>query len=29
MTLAEFGSFFKKDVAANLELVQAAKIPRQ
>ena len=29
MTLAEFGSFFKKDVAANLELVQAANIPRQ
>jgi tripartite-type tricarboxylate transporter receptor subunit TctC len=29
MTLAEFGSFFKKDVAANLELVKAAKIPRQ
>src|SRR5262249_61610164 len=29
MTLAEFGSFFKKDVAANLELVEAAKIPRQ
>lgn len=29
MTLAEFGSFFKKDVAANLELVKAAKIPKQ
>jgi len=29
MTLAEFVSFFKKDVAANLELVKAAKIPRQ
>src|SRR5262249_25929714 len=29
MTLAEVGSFFKKDVAANLELVKAAKIPRQ
>jgi tripartite-type tricarboxylate transporter receptor subunit TctC len=29
MTLAEFGSFFKKDVAANLELVKTAKIPRQ
>jgi tripartite-type tricarboxylate transporter receptor subunit TctC len=29
MTLAEFGSFFRKDVAANLELVQAANIPRQ
>src|SRR5262249_53783613 len=29
MTVAEFGSFFKKDVAANLELVKAAKIPRQ
>jgi tripartite-type tricarboxylate transporter receptor subunit TctC len=29
MTLAEFGSFFKKDVAANLELVKAANIPRQ
>lgn len=29
MTLAEFGSFFKKDVAANLELVQAANMPRQ
>ena len=29
MTLAEFASFFKKDVAANLELVKAAEIPRQ
>jgi tripartite-type tricarboxylate transporter receptor subunit TctC len=29
MTLAEFGDFFKKDVAANLELVKAAKIERQ
>jgi len=29
MTLAEFGSFFKKDVSANLELVQAANMPRQ
>ncbi len=29
MTLAEFGAFFKKDVAANLELVKAAKIPRE
>ena len=29
MTLAEFDSFFKKDVAANLELVKAANIPRQ
>ena len=29
MTLAEFGDFFKKDVAANLELVKAANIPRQ
>jgi tripartite-type tricarboxylate transporter receptor subunit TctC len=29
MTLAEFGEFFKKDVAANLELVKAAKIERQ
>lgn len=29
MTLAEFGAFFKKDVAANLELVQAANMPRQ
>ena len=29
MTLAEFGAFFKKDVANNLELVKAAKIPTQ
>jgi len=29
MTLAELGSFFKKDVAANLDLVQAANMPRQ
>jgi tripartite-type tricarboxylate transporter receptor subunit TctC len=29
MTLAEFDAFFKKDVAANLELVKAANIPRQ
>ena len=29
MTLAEFGEFFKKDVAANLALVEAAKIPKQ
>ena len=29
MTLAEFGAFFKKDVAANLELVKTANIPRQ
>ena len=29
MTLPEFGDFFKKDVAANLELVKAAKIERQ
>ena len=29
MTLSEFGSFFKKDVAANMELVQAANMPRQ
>jgi tripartite-type tricarboxylate transporter receptor subunit TctC len=29
MTLAEFGAFFKKDVASNLALVEAAKIPRQ
>jgi tripartite-type tricarboxylate transporter receptor subunit TctC len=29
MTLAEFDTFFKKDVAANLELVKAAKIPVQ
>ncbi len=29
MTLAEFDSFFKKDVAANLELVKTARIPMQ
>jgi tripartite-type tricarboxylate transporter receptor subunit TctC len=29
MTMAEFGAFFKKDVANNLELVKAAKIPTQ
>ena len=29
MTIAEFDAFFKKDVAANLELVKTAKIPRQ
>src|SRR3954467_5264399 len=29
MTLAEFGAFFKKDIADNLELVKAAKIPTQ
>jgi tripartite-type tricarboxylate transporter receptor subunit TctC len=29
MTLAEFQAFFRKDVAANLELVKAAKIPVQ
>jgi len=29
MTLAEFGTFFKKDVADNLDLVKAAKIPTQ
>lgn len=29
MTLVEFGAFFKKDVANNLELVKAAKIPTQ
>ena len=29
MTVAEFGEFFKKDIAANLELVKAAKIERQ
>ena len=29
MTMAEFGAFFKKDVAANLELVKAAKMPTQ
>jgi tripartite-type tricarboxylate transporter receptor subunit TctC len=29
MTVAEFQAFFQKDVAANLELVKAAKIPVQ
>ena len=29
MTQAEFGAFFKKEVADNLELVKAAKIPTQ
>jgi tripartite-type tricarboxylate transporter receptor subunit TctC len=29
MTIAEFGEFFKKDVAANLALVKAANIERQ
>jgi tripartite-type tricarboxylate transporter receptor subunit TctC len=29
MTLAEFHDFFRKEVAANLELVKAAKIPVQ
>ncbi len=29
MTLAEFSAFFKKDIADNLELVKAAKIPTQ
>jgi len=29
MTQAEFQSFFKKDIAANLELVKAANIPTQ
>ena len=29
MTVAEFGDFFKKDIAANLALVKAAKIPVQ
>ena len=29
MTVAEFGKFFKDDVAANLALVEAAKIPKQ
>jgi tripartite-type tricarboxylate transporter receptor subunit TctC len=28
MTLKEFGGFFEKDVAGNLELVKTAKIPR-
>ena len=29
MTLKEFGTFFEKDVAGNLRLVEAAKIPKQ
>jgi tripartite-type tricarboxylate transporter receptor subunit TctC len=29
MTLAEFGAFFKKDIADNLALVKAANIPKQ
>jgi tripartite-type tricarboxylate transporter receptor subunit TctC len=29
MTMGEFGAFFKKEVANNLELVKAAKIPKQ
>ena len=29
MTVAEFEQFFKDDVAANLELVKAANIPKQ
>lgn len=29
MTVDEFGKFFKEDVAANLELVRAAGIPKQ
>jgi hypothetical protein len=29
MTMAEFGAFFKKDIANNLELVKAAKMPTQ
>ncbi len=29
MTVAEFGRFFKDDVATNLELVKAANIPKQ
>jgi tripartite-type tricarboxylate transporter receptor subunit TctC len=29
MTVAEFESFFRKDIAANLELVKVAKIPVQ
>ena len=29
MTKAEFGAFFKKDIANNLELVKAAKMPTQ
>jgi len=29
MTMAEFGAFFKKDIANNLALVKAAKMPTQ
>jgi tripartite-type tricarboxylate transporter receptor subunit TctC len=29
MTVAEFQDFFKKDIAANLELVKAGNIPTQ
>jgi tripartite-type tricarboxylate transporter receptor subunit TctC len=29
MTFKEFGSFFEKDVAGNLELVKSAKIPKR
>jgi tripartite-type tricarboxylate transporter receptor subunit TctC len=29
MTQAQFQDFFKKDIAANLELVKAANIPTQ
>jgi tripartite-type tricarboxylate transporter receptor subunit TctC len=29
MTVAEFGRFFKDDVATNLELVKAANVPKQ
>ena len=29
MTVAEFGKFFKDDIAANIALVKAAKIPTQ
>ena len=29
MTVAEFGAFFKEEIAANLALVKAAKIPTQ
>jgi tripartite-type tricarboxylate transporter receptor subunit TctC len=29
MTLAQFGKFYRDDVAANIALVKAAKIPTQ
>ena len=29
MTIEEFGAFFKKNVANNLELVRATKTPQQ